>query len=142
VRLNRHTGNNIARNSFYMNSKTTLDLAGKAGEVSLASGKISFLVPADPETPELSLSRLTLVRLQPDADRRILAALKTNAWGGAPGRKIDSIAVAKETLHGGDWVRVTPVADLAPGEYAIAYFPQDPRMFPDSAFDFHVDSGK
>src|ERR1700753_3697285 len=44
VRFNRHTGNNIARNSFYMNSKTTLDLAGKAGEVSLASGKISFLV--------------------------------------------------------------------------------------------------
>jgi hypothetical protein len=139
VRFNRHTGNNIARNSFYMNSKTTLDLAGKSAETSLSAGKISFLVPADPESPELALSRLTLVRLQSEEDRRILAALKANAFGGSPGRKLDSIAVTKETLSGGNWVRVTPTTDLASGEYAIAYFPQDPRMFPDSAFDFKVE---
>ncbi|HEX6772998.1 MAG TPA: hypothetical protein VF126_13275 [Acidobacteriaceae bacterium] len=138
VRYNRYTGNNIARNSFYMNSKSTLDLAGNSAELSLKSGKVSFLVPADPESPELALSRLTLVRLQPEQDRRILAALKTNAFGGSPGRKVDVIPIAKETLHGGDWVRVTPTADLLPGEYAIAYFPQDPRMFPDSAFDFRL----
>jgi hypothetical protein len=138
VRFNRHTGNNIARNSFYLNSKSTLDLAGKTSETSLPPGKAAFLVPADAESPELSLSRLTLVRLTSDSDRRILAALKTNAFGGAPGRKIDSIPVAKETLPGGDWVRVTPTIDLSPGEYAIAYFPQDPRMFPDSVYDFHV----
>ncbi|HEY3989546.1 MAG TPA: hypothetical protein VGM02_09635 [Acidobacteriaceae bacterium] len=142
VRFNRHTGNNIARNSFYMNSKTTLDIAGKSAEVSMAPGKASFLVPSDPESPALALSRLTLVRLQTDADRRILAALKTNAFGGSPGRKIDAITVAKETLPGGDWVRITPTVELTPGEYAIAYFPEDPRMFPDSIFDFRIDAAK
>jgi hypothetical protein len=141
VRFNRHTGNNIARNSFYMNSKTTLDVAGKNAEISMAPGKAAFLVPADPESPELSLSRLTLVRLQTEGDRRILAALKANAFGGSPGRKIDAIAIAKETLQGGEWVRITPTAELVPGEYAIAYFPQDPRMFPDSVFDFRIDAG-
>ena len=142
VRFNRHTGNNIARNSFYMNSKTTLDVAGKSAETSLAVGKATFLVPADPESPALALSRLTLVRMQPDVDRRILAALKTNAFGGSPGRKVDAITVAKETLPGGNWVQITPAAELTPGEYAIAYFPEDPRLFPDSVFDFRIDATK
>jgi hypothetical protein len=142
VRFNRHTGNNFARNSFYMNSKTTLDLEGKTAEISLPAGRTTFLVPADPESPELSLSRLTLVRLEPQADKRILAAMKANFLGGAPGRKVDAVAVAKETLKDGNWVRVTPTADLAPGEYAIAYFPADPRMFPDSVFDFRIGPDK
>jgi hypothetical protein len=142
VRFNRHTGNNIARNSFYINSKTTLDLEGKTSETTLPDGKATFLVPADAASPELSLTRLTLVRLQSESDRRILAALKANAFGGSPARRLDVIAIGKQTIGDGDWVRVTPTADLTPGEYAIAYFPSDPRMFPDAVYDFHIGGDK
>jgi len=142
VIYNRHTGNNFVRNSFYVNSRVTLDLKGPAAATGIPLGKASFLVPADPESPSLSLSRLALVRLQPEGDRRILAAMSANFLGGAPGRKMDSVAVNTEQLPGGDWVRVTPRASLKPGEYAIAYFPSDLRQFPDAVFDFRMNPDK
>lgn len=138
VIYNRHTGNNFVRNSFYVNSRVTLDIKGPVAAAGFPAGTTSFLVPADPESPSLSLSRLMLVRLQSEGDGRILAAMSANFLGGAPGRKLDAVALDTERLPGGDWVRVTARQNLRPGEYAIAYFPSDLRQFPDAVFDFRV----
>ncbi len=104
----------------------------------LDSPDISFFVRLNADEPSLAVSRLTLVRLEVVGEARVAAALDANVFGGGAKRKIEAVEVGKEELPGGEWVEVTPSQKLAIGNYAIIFFPKDPKLFPASAYDFRV----
>jgi len=142
VLLNRHTGSNIAKSVFYVGSRMTLDLTGTTPKTIIHSGDISFFYRLNPDQPNLDLSRLALVKLEIVGEVRVLSALDANAFGGGAKRKYKQVDVNKQELPGEEWVKVTPIQKLEPGDYAISLFPKDPKLFPDTAFDFRIDMGK
>lgn len=142
VLLNRHTGKNMTKGLFYVGSRMTLEIAGTTTKNTIHSDEISFFYHLNSDQPSLDLSRLVLLKLEPSGEVRVLAALDANVFGGGAKRKIQQIEAKKEELPGEEWLKITPAAKLAPGDYAFTLLPKDPKLFPDSAFDFRVDLGR
>jgi len=136
--LNRHTASNYAKSAFYVGSRQTLELSGAAPKADIDSPDVSFFVRLNADEPSLAVSRLTLVRLEVVGDVRVAAALDANIFGGGAKRKIQAVEVGKEEMPGGEWVKLTPSKKLGIGDYAIIFFPKDPKLFPASAYDFRV----
>jgi hypothetical protein len=136
--LNRHTGSNLAKSTIYVGSRQTLEIAGAAPKTSIESQGVPFFVRLIADEPSLAVSRLTMVRLEVVGETRVAAALDANVFGGGAKRKIQAIEIGKEELPGGEWVKVTPSQKLPPGDYAIIFFPKDPKLFPASAYDFRM----
>ena len=73
--------------------------------------------PATTAPAGLAWDRFHIVHLQPKQDRRIIGELKV-ATSGKVSQQQNFVETAAEKLTGG-WVKVTPKAELAPGEYAL-----------------------
>jgi len=62
-----------------------------------------------------------------------------NVFGGSRKRVIEEVAIRKEDLGTGTWLKITPQKSLEAGEYAIAYMPKDKLLSPDTFYDFTIE---
>jgi hypothetical protein len=148
--VNRQVGRNVLRSAInpISGSKRTVELAGPTAKVQVHASLPTIYInlePVDeeaqnsvvdaaskkpeenskakksePQKPvaELPWDRFRIVRVQVKGDKRIVGAIKTNL-AGKVSQEQDSIPATAEQFAEG-WVKLTPKAPLAPGEYALA----------------------
>lgn len=75
--------------------------------------------PAKGSTPPDAAHRFRLLRLQRKKDSRVVGNLKIATMTGKVSQQESFIETVAEPFSG-EWVRVAPAKDLAPGEYALA----------------------
>jgi hypothetical protein len=134
---NAHTGSNMARGLVYSGQHNTVETAGVTSNTSFLPSPTAFYIHIDTDDPNDPSSELTLIRLKPEKDTRLVLNLTANTFGGGRKRKLDEIAVTK-TLVAGTWLKVTPQAPLPPGEYGFMILPKDVNLFADRVYDFTI----
>jgi hypothetical protein len=133
---NAHTGSNIARGFVYSGQHNTVELPGAKSALLLSTSTPSFYVRLDPEDPS-QREMITLVRLKPAKESRIVLNFTANAFGGGRKRHVDEVAVTKTDAASG-FVKITPQQPLSPGEYGLVFLPRDSLLFADRVYDFSV----
>jgi hypothetical protein len=152
--VNRHTGRNIVRaaiNPLALSSKQTLELKGEHAQVQAHVGQPVIYVnvtPTDDITSkvisagrgkdkdvELPAERYRIVRLERKRGVRVVGNLNVGLTGHIT-EKASWIATISSSL--GDWVKVTPVEPLAPGEYAVVEM-LEKKQVNSFVWDFGVD---
>lgn len=83
-----------------------------------------------------------LIRLEVNKKRRVVANFSQNIFGGQHKKMYDDVAVTKEQVQSGMWLKLSPEKPLTPGQYGIAFMPQDPNLLPDTVYDFAVETKK
>ena len=78
--------------------------------VDIDEGGVSPMAPSD---------RFRIVRAQSKQDARVVGNLKITVLGKASEQSGSVLAAHIEKVGTGEWLKVTPAADLAPGEYAL-----------------------
>ncbi len=73
--------------------------------------------PQQPQQPEQAWDRFHIVHAEPKNGKRIVGVVKINPLGRVSQQQ-NLVATTSQQLPGG-WVKVTPTAVLAPGEYAV-----------------------
>jgi len=134
---NAHTGSNIARGLVYSGQHNTVELAGVKSNLILTTATPAFYVHIDPDDPNNQREMMTLVRLKPTKETRIVFNFTANAFGGSRKRHVDAIAVTKVDVPG-NWLKITPQAPLPAGEYGIVLLPAQALLFPDRVYDFSI----
>lgn len=130
--LNKHTGRNILRaaiNPLALSSKQTVELEGERAKVQahvakpdlyvnidpgLAPGSRPVAAPAAPGTEPSD--RFGIARLEKKKGSRVAANVNVSVSGKIT-QKGNWIKTVSTSL--GDWVKVTPLEPLTPGEYAV-----------------------
>jgi hypothetical protein len=135
--LNRNTKENMLRSAInpIASSKQTIELDGSHASVqahatlpaiyvnldqslgSNASSQQGPQQPQQPQQPELPWDRYHIVRVQLKKDKRIIGDIKINPLGKAT-QEQNLVPTDSQRLTGG-WVKITPLNDLEPGEYAV-----------------------
>ena len=106
------------RPGFFINSSDVQPQAAPATastEPSKSNGKSPAQKEAQPPNPTAAQYRL--VRLQPKNGKRILGDLKIAVYGKVTQEQKFVPSTAERMT--GNWVKITPTADLQPGEYAV-----------------------
>jgi len=134
---NAHTGSNIARGLVYSGQHNTVELAGVKSNLILTTATPAFYIHIDPDDPNNQREMMTLVRLKPAKETRIVFNFTANAFGGSRKRHVDVIAVTKVDVPG-NWLKITPQAPLPAGEYGIVLLPTQALLFPDRVYDFSI----
>jgi hypothetical protein len=101
-------------------AKQSLELKGQHAQIQSHVPRPTIYVDID-EGPgnEVALSdRFRIVRAEMKNGVRVVGNLKISATG-KMSEQSTVVPVKVEKLEIGEWVRVTPAADLAPGEYAV-----------------------
>jgi hypothetical protein len=136
IASNAHTGSNVARGLVYSGQHNTIEIPGTVSANILTSAP-TFYVRIDPDDPNDLRSEITLLRLKPGKQTRLVLNLTANTFGGGRKRKMDEIPVSKADVPGG-WLKITPQSPLAPGEYGLMFLPANPTMFADRVYDFSI----
>jgi len=134
--INKNTKKNILRAAVnpVSGSKMTVELPGARSKIQVHAALPTFYVnldpveeeeaasaPANPSskgTVELPWDRFRIVRVQVKGDKRIVGAVKTAVYGKSSSEQ-ETVATTSEQLGEG-WIKITPKAPIAPGEYALA----------------------
>jgi hypothetical protein len=130
--VNRHTGHNVLHGVINPagGSKRTIELPGARSNLQvhaeLPTVYINLTAGEDEDraqngkkpAAELPWDRFRIVRAQVKGDKRIVGAIKVAVYGKASQEEQIVPADAVQLAQG--WIKLTPKAPLAPGEYAIA----------------------
>jgi len=131
--VNRHTGHNVLRAAInpLAGAKSTIEIAGPRSKIQIhASLPAIYInlnateqepaVTSDSAKPgaELPWDRFRIVRADVKNDKRVVGALKNSLTGKSSQEQEEIPATAEQMSEG--WVKLTPKAPLAPGEYAVA----------------------
>jgi hypothetical protein len=138
IHYNPHAGSNTLRSAIYARSHHTIEVIGLQSETIFTSTKAVFYVHLLEDNPEIQRKRIHVLWLTPTETTRVAINMGTNYFGGHNQRNIDEVPVDIAPISGTNWVKVTPQAPLLPGEFAIAFLPEDPSLFPDVVYDFSV----
>ncbi|MDP9038411.1 MAG: hypothetical protein M3O02_03935 [Acidobacteriota bacterium] len=147
VEVNNHTGANVAGSlaaSVFYKPKMTTELAGLHARIALHDPRPSFFVHLleDPDSSGDAANSDTavwaIVAASETKDHRVFAKVQFTQLTGHAKRAQGSIESETERLGNG-WLKITPKADLAPGEYAIMPVPRTPNTFSTVVFDFALD---
>jgi hypothetical protein len=135
---NTHPGSNFARAQVFKGPQSSLELKGLNAPAHVASTRPVLYVRLGSDDPELLRRRLHLIQLDQVKDARVVLVFSQNVFGGQREKKYKDIAVAKTDAEPDVWLKVTPDAPLAPGEYGLVSMPSDPSLLPDVVYDFDV----
>jgi hypothetical protein len=142
IKSNAHAGSNFARGMVYSGPHSTVELDGTTASLILTSSSPAFYIRLPAEDPDTQRNRITLLRLRPTKDTRVVLDFSQNVFGGSRKRHTDEIAIVKTDVDDGAWVRMTPLKPLEPGEYGITFLPKDQMLFSDTVYDFSVSTAK
>jgi hypothetical protein len=142
--LNRQTKRNVFRAAInpISGAKHTIELAGPSSKIKMHASLPTIYInlapmngEEEPEAPvqtsdgkkakgtknasaELPWDRFRIIRVEVKGDRRIVGEIKAAVYGKVT-QEQDTIPTTDEQLGEG-WIKITPKAPLAPGEYALA----------------------
>lgn len=130
--VNRHTGHNVLHGVINPvgGSKRTVELSGARSNLQVHAALPAIYINLNAGEDEaqaengkkpaaqLPWDRFRIVRAQVKGDKRIVGAIKVAISGKASSEE-DVVPADAEQLAQG-WIKLTPKAPLAPGEYAIA----------------------
>ena len=136
---NSHAAGNMARGIIYAGPRATVELQGLRSEIHLNSRQPLLYVRLNLEEPDLTRRQIHLIRLEQTKDRRVVLTFGQNVFGGHRSKHYDDIAIDKADAEPDVWLKITPSAPLAPGEYGIVLMPSDVGLSPDTVYDFDVD---
>jgi hypothetical protein len=141
--INRDMKGNIFRAAInpVASSKQNVELEGPHAKIqSHTSEPMLFVNIADdtsvsPDQPQKTASaekssdptRFKIVRMQSKQDKRIVGAIKIAVYGKVSQQQ-NLVPSRAELIPGSQWVKVTPDARLAPGEYAVVEMLGDEGM--------------
>ena len=136
--INRNTSTNILRATVnpLASAKQTIELPGLHAAVQAHGARPAIYVSAADEAPAPSVAdkaaadkkdadkqpapaaqRFQIVRLQPKKNTRVVGNLKIAVYGKVS--QDESFVPSSLESISGNWVKLTPNQDLAPGEYAV-----------------------
>jgi hypothetical protein len=140
--LNKHLGRNILRaaiNPLPTGAKQTIELKGAHAKVQAHTTAPEIYVDIDQDTQQQPLrmdDRFRLVRVQTKKGNRVVGNLKVNLIGKSS-EETSSVKLRAEKFSG-DWVKLVPLENLAPGEYAVLEM-LGPKSMNTYVWDFGVD---
>ena len=120
--VNKSKGKNTVRSTInpLAGTKQALELKGVHAQIQSHVPRPTIYVDIDEGlVNEVALNdRFRIVRAETRNGVRVVGSLKISATGKLS-EQSTAVAVKVEKLGIGEWVKVTPVADLTPGEYAV-----------------------
>ena len=125
----------------YAGAHASVELKNASANTSLTGPALVFLVRINGDDPELMRTRVHLIHLEQNHDRRVVSTYTQNVFGGGRAKHYDDIALVKQDAEPDVWLRITPETPLEPGEYGIVFMPKDTNLAPDAVYDFTVTSG-
>lgn len=141
--INRNTKGNILRATInpIASAKQTVELDGAHAKIQSHVAQPTFYVSlqdesgVSPDQPQKTVyadkpsdpQRFRIVRMQTKQDKRIVGAIKIAVYGKVSQQE-NLVPSQSEVIPGGNWVKVTPVAPLTPGEYAVVEMLGDKGM--------------
>jgi hypothetical protein len=153
VKVNQHWGKNLAGElggSVLYRPYKSIELHGAHAETRLTMHNPVFYVrqaatfegdgdlrPGTAHDDTIT-SELVLVRLNSSKDKRVEQSMSTNGFNKDAKRKLNEISVTRDKLDSG-WLKLSPIAPLDPGEYAIVSLPNSAAFFNEYVYDFGVD---
>ena len=146
VELNNHKAANVAGSlagSVFYKPKMSVEVSGASARTVLHDPKPAFYVhtlqdtdgggdAAGSEAPAFAI-----VTALVDKDRRIFAQIRFTTLTGNAKRNDGVVESTTERLPDG-WLKITPQAPLAPGEYALTPVPKAQNAFSSVVFDFRI----
>jgi hypothetical protein len=132
--LNRNMGKNILRGAInpVAGQKESVELQGTLASIQAHSSKPVIFVSPPPDDPSAAVKaehespasdaaqspqRFRIVRAEVKKEVRVVGVVKV-AITGKVSQEQKFVEAINEAMPGG-WVKITPVKDLAPGEYAV-----------------------
>ena len=145
VTVNNHPGANVAgamAGSFFYKPKVTTELPGAAAAVTLRSRRPVLYFHLDGQDDpgadhNENLVGWTIVRAKPDKDRRIVGQIRITQLTGH-GKHSDDIIDTKEDHLPNGWTTLTPMEDLANGQYVFSPIYKG-NLFASSVYAFGID---
>ncbi len=133
--VNKQMGRNILRAAInpVATAKQSIELEGPHAKQQSHDTLPTIFINIDTDsnstkgdTPVAAASRFRLIRCQVKKDVRVAGNIKVAITGKVSQQEnfIDVVSVP----YSGDWVKVTPAKELAPGEYALAEMLGDKQM--------------
>ena len=138
---NSHAAGNLARSMVYAGAHASVELKGLNAAVEVKDAHTSFLVRLNSDDPEVTRSRVHLIRMDQTKDRRVVSSFSQNVFGGQRAKKYNDIAILKKDVDPDVWLEITPLSPLGPGEYGVVFMPADAAYSPDVVYDFDVSIG-
>jgi hypothetical protein len=131
--LNRNLGKNILRGAInpVAGQKQSVELEGELASIQAHSSKPVIFISPPPDDPNTAVKaehesqpdvapgpqRFRIVHAEVKKEVRVVGVVKV-AITGKVSQEEKFVETTNEAMPGG-WVKITPVKDLAPGEYAI-----------------------
>jgi hypothetical protein len=145
VTVNNHPGANVAgamAGSFFYKPKVTTELPGAAAAVTLRSRRPVLYFHLDGQDDpgadhNENLVGWAIVRAKPDKDRRIVGQIRITQLTGH-GKHSDDIIDTKEDHLPNGWTTLTPIEDLANGQYVFTPIYKG-NLFASSVYAFGID---
>ena len=147
--LNKQMSKNIMRgiiNPIPTGSKQSIELKGASARVQAHETAPAIYVDVtasasdskpNEASPELNRpDRFKIVRVQPKKDSRVVSNVKISLLGKVSNQE-EVVPANAEVVSNGEWVKLTPAAPLAPGEYALVEM-LDPTTINMFVWDFGV----
>jgi len=120
--VNKSTGKNAVRATInpLAGTRQALELKGLHAKIQSHEPRPTIYVDVEgvPENEIAPNDRFRIVRAQIKNGMRVIGNLKVSVTGKVS-EQSTAVPAKVEKLGTGDWLKVTPVADLAPGEYAV-----------------------
>lgn len=138
ISANHHAGKNFVRGLVAADPRNTLELAGASSATTLHTSHSTIYMRLSSDDPALTTERLTLLRVKPVDDHRVVATMRENIVGGHRERQQEEVPIRKGVAQGTSWLKVMPEAPLAPGEYAVVFAPKDTTSLSTKVYDFNV----
>jgi hypothetical protein len=130
--LNRHTGHNILRaaiNPLSLSAKQTIELRGEHATIQSHVAQPAIYVnveavgvheplarPSPSSRDDWQGQHFGIVRLEKKPGLRVVGNLNVAVYGKVSQKEKWVRTSSKAT---GEWIKITPIEDLAPGEYAV-----------------------
>lgn len=143
VQTNNHKGSNVAggllAGPFYK-PKFTTEIEGNTSPTVLHTATPSFyvLMPSLGDGASM-FAGWAIVRAGVDKDRRLLTTVKFTQLTGNAKRDASQVESKSEEPEE-HWVKITPTAPLAPGEYVLMPVLKQANSFSMTVYDFRVDA--
>jgi len=137
--INQNKKQNVLRSAVnpFAGSKQPFELKGAHAQIQAHSGNPVIYVEIDEGPTDLQPSdRFRIVKAELKKDTRVIGNLKVTISGKAT-QEGNFIPTKVERLGKGEWLKVTPERELAPGEYALVEMlgPQEMNLY---VWDFGV----
>lgn len=93
---NSHAAGNFARSMVYAGAHASVELKNATATITLAGPQLVFLIHINGDDPELLRSRVHLIRLEQNHDRRIVSTYTQNVFGGGRAKHYDDVPLLKQ----------------------------------------------